>query len=244
VSAIAGTVIRESDAAALAARMAGWIADCIQEKQGRFRIALSGGETPKTLYKTLASNTFRTRIDWQRLDVFWGDERFVPYSDPRSNFAMARDALLCHVPIPPSHIHPMPVDGTPEDAAARYEMLLKELYGSATLDSAQPLFDLVLLGLGSDGHTASLLPGQPVLDEKEKWVAAVEAGREEPRLTLTYPVLENNARIAFLVTGKDKADAVKHARASDITLPAGRLRPSGAVLWFLDGDAADLSAAP
>jgi 6-phosphogluconolactonase len=132
----------------------------------------------------------------------------------------------------------MPVDGTPADAAERYETQLKRVYGADEIDPARPLFEIVFLGLGSDGHTASLLPGQPVLEERKHWVAAVSEGRSEPRITLTYPAIESSNRIAFLVTGADKASAVRATRAGDQNLPAARIRPRGEILWFLDRAAA------
>jgi 6-phosphogluconolactonase len=128
----------------------------------------------------------------------------------------------------------MPTDGTPVDAAERYETQLKRIYGADKFDPARPLFEIVFLGLGSDGHTASLLPGQPVLDEREHWVAAVTEGRSEPRITLTYPAIESSSTIAFLVTGADKASAVSATRRGDQNLPAARINPRGEILWFLD----------
>jgi len=178
------------------------------------------------------------RIPWQRLEVFWGDERFVPHDDPASNYRMAKETLLAHAPIPAGNIHPVPVNGIPREAAARYEMLLKRVYDAERLDPARPLFHIMLLGLGADGHTASLIPGQPVLDERERWVGAVAEGRPEARITLTYPAIESSAAIGFLVTGAEKAKAVRLARAGDGSIPAGRIRTSGEVIWFLDRAAA------
>jgi len=202
-------------------------------------LALSGGSTPRALYTLLGSEY---RIDWSRVESFWGDERFVPYDDPNSNFRMARETLLSKIDIPPTNIHPIPTDGEPADAARRYEALLKNIYGSERLEPARPLFDVVLLGLGSDGHTASLLPGEPILEEREHWVAPVTHGRAEPRITLTYPAIESSAAIAFLVTGSDKAQAVREARAGNISLPAARIRAQGEVIWFLDSAAASDSS--
>jgi 6-phosphogluconolactonase len=147
---------------------------------------------------------------------------------------MAREALLDR--IAPRGLFVIPTDGTPESAAARYEEILRQQYGASLLDPEVPLFDLTLLGLGSDGHTASLIPGQPVLREREHWVAAVPEGRDEPRITLTYPALESSRLILFLVAGADKAQAVKRARAGE--LPAGALKPQGDVLWLMDRAAA------
>jgi 6-phosphogluconolactonase len=153
-----------------------------------------------------------------------------------------KETLLSNVPVPPGHIHPIPTDVSPEDAARRYEALLRTSYGADRFDPTRPLFDLMVLGLGSDGHTCSLLPGQPVLAEREHWVAAVAAGRAEPRITLTYPAIESSHTIAFLAVGAEKAAAVKAVRAGDTNLPAARIVPHGDVIWFLDRDAAGESA--
>lgn len=232
---IRGDAVVAPDSASLAACAAEWLTARIAAKKGVFRLVLSGGSTPRALYTQLGA---QSQIDWARIELFWGDERFVPYDDPESNFRMARETLLSNIAIPPANIHPMPIDGDPAETAHRYEVLLKNIYGRETLES-RPLFDVVLLGLGSDGHTASLLPGEPVLEEREKWVAAVTHGRAEPRITLTYPAIESSAAIAFLVTGADKAQTVRAARAGDVRLPAARINPQGKVVWFLDSAAAD-----
>ncbi len=234
----AGRIVVCADAHALAHQAAEWFAATVEQSRGVFRLALSGGSTPVELCRLLATDPWRTELPWPRMQVFWGDERFVAHDDPQSNFRMARETLLSRVTIPDANIHPVPFEGTPDDAAASYETTLQALYGGTELDPSRPLFDLTLLGLGNDGHTASLLPGEPVLAERSRWVAAVAHGRPEPRITLTYPALESSRTIAFLVTGKDKAAAVRRARAGDATIPAGRLRPRGETVWFLDPDAA------
>jgi 6-phosphogluconolactonase len=236
---IRGKAIIAPDSTSLASQAAEWLAARIATKIGTFRLVLAGGSTPRGLYELLGSEPWRTRIDWARVELFWGDERFVPHDDPESNFRMARETLLSWIAIPPANIHPIPTDGDPADAAQRYEALLKGIYGGETFDPSRPLFDVVLLGLGSDGHTASLLPGEPVLEEHEKWVAAVTHGRAEPRITLTYSAIESSAAIAFLVTGQDKAQTVRAARAGDSSLPAARIRPRGEIVWFLDSADAD-----
>ncbi|MFZ2066648.1 MAG: 6-phosphogluconolactonase [Xanthobacteraceae bacterium] len=227
-----------SDPLALARYVAEWMTAAALAANGSFRVSLSGGSTPKTLYGLLASDEFKGRFPWPRVSWYWGDERFVPYDHPDSNYRMTREAMLDKVPVPPENIHPVPVDGTPESAALRYEQILRRTYGAATLDPARPLFDLTLLGLGPDGHTASLLPGEPVLEERTRWVEAVSHGRPEIRLTMTYPVIDSSRRVAFLVTGREKAAILRTIRAGGSQVPAARVRPVGELFWFVDRAAA------
>jgi 6-phosphogluconolactonase len=226
------------DPLALAYHVAEWMTQAAMAARGPFRVSLSGGSTPKTLYGLLASDEFRNRFPWQLVSWYWGDERFVPYDDPESNFRMTREAMLAKVPVPPENIHPIPTDGTPEDSARRYERTLQKAYGAATLDPHRPLFDIMLLGLGPDGHTASLLPGGPALDERKRWVAVVAHGRPEVRITMTYPALESSRRVAFLVAGKEKAAIFSAIRKGGSHVPAARVRPVGELLWFVDRAAA------
>jgi 6-phosphogluconolactonase len=159
----------------------------------------------------------------------------VPKDDKDSNFRMVNEAMLSRVEVPDGHVHAFDTDApTPEEAAADYERRLKRFYGADTIDPVRPLFDVTLLGLGPDGHTASLIPGQPVLDEREKWAAAVTEGRPEARLTLTYPVIASSRAIAFLVTGSDKAAMLAHVRSGAEDVPAGRLRSRAEAHWFVD----------
>jgi 6-phosphogluconolactonase len=222
------------DPAALAAHVAEWMTDAALTADAPCRISLSGGSTPKALYTLLASGRFRNRFPWQRVHWYWGDERFVPYDHPESNYRMTRETMLSKAPVPPENVHPIPTDGDPDDAARRYERMLQQAYGAATLDPARPLFDITLLGLGADGHTASLLPGEPVLEERESWVAAVAHGRPEIRITMTYPAIESSRRVAFLVAGKEKAEIFSAIRAGDSEVPAARVRPVGELFWFVD----------
>lgn len=225
----------------VAVAVAEWIANRIAETTDVFRMALSGGNTPRLLYQRLASPEYRNRIEWRRVELFWGDERFVPHNDPRSNYRMARETLLAHAPVLIDHIHPIPTEGDPDIAARKYEGVLKGIYGADSLSQSRPLFDLVLLGLGDDGHTASLFPGSPALDEHTHWVLAVE-GKDEPRITLTYPALQSAGAVVFVADGADKADAVARVRSGDKTLPAARLKARGEVLWFIDRAAASALA--
>jgi 6-phosphogluconolactonase len=226
------------DPLALAHHVAEWMTTAALASKGPFRVSLSGGSTPKTLYGLLASDEFRGRFPWPRVFWYWGDERFVPYDHPESNYRMTREAMLSKAPVPPGNVHPVPADGTPDDAAQRYERMLQEAYGATAFDPARPLFDVTLLGLGPDGHTASLLPGEPVLEERKRWVVAVSHGRPEIRITMTYPAIESSRRVAFLVAGKEKAPILRTIRAGNSQVPAARVRPQGELIWFADKDAA------
>jgi 6-phosphogluconolactonase len=227
-----------ADPPALARRAAEWMTATASATKESFRIALSGGSTPKALYSLLASDEFKDRFPWRRVSWFWGDERFVPYDHPESNYRMTREAMLAKVPVPPENIFPIPTDGDPDDAARRYERTLQEVYGAPTLDPSRPLFDIVLLGMGPDGHTASLLPGDKLLDERKRWVGAVAHGRPEVRITLTYPAIESSRHVAFLMEGKAKAAMFGEIHAGDSQLPAARVRPLGELIWFADRAAA------
>lgn len=225
-----------TDAEALAEAAAGWIVDTLVARPGRLAVSLSGGSTPKLLYAALARPPFRDRMPWDRVHWFWGDERFVPEADPRSNTAMVRSAMLDHVPAPPGNVHPVPTAGvTAEAAAARYEAVLREFHGD---DLADPLFDLVLLGLGTNGHTASIFPGEAVVEERTAWAAAVTPPGEPTRITLTWPPLESTRDAAFMVTGAEKQEVVARVRSGDQSLVASRYRPAGALHWWLDAAAA------
>jgi 6-phosphogluconolactonase len=226
------------NSAALAHHVGEWMTAAAISAKETFRVSLSGGSTPKTLYQLLASDEFRNRFPWQRVSWYFGDERFVPYDSPESNCRMVREAMFTKAPVPSENIHPVPCDGSPEDAAERYERTLQNAYGATILDPARPLFDVTLLGLGPDGHTASLLPGEPVLEERNRWVMAVSHGRPEVRITMTYPVIESSRRVAFLVTGSEKASIFRAIRAGGSQVPAARVQPVGELFWFVDRAAA------
>ena len=206
-------------------------------ERGRFSLALSGGHTPRRLYALLAEGRAGD-LPWDRIHLFWGDERFVPPSDPASNFRMVREALLERIPIPPDNLHPVPVGlGSPGEAAAAYEQELRSFFES----EGEAAFDLALLGLGDEGHTASLFPGSPALAEREAWVAAAEAGpgiTPRSRITLTLRGLSAAKAIWFLVAGAEKAPVVRilidGSESEAARLPAGRVRAAGPVTWFLD----------
>src|ERR1700679_2548511 len=230
-----------ADPPSLARHVAEWMTALALAAPGPFRVSLSGGSTPKALYQLLASGAFVGRFPWPRVHWYWGDERFVPYDHPDSNFRMTREAMLAKAPIPPENIHPVPTDGDPDAAAARYQQTLQSAYGAAVLDPARPLFDITLLGLGPDGHTASLLPGEPVLEERRLWVAAVSHGRPEVRITMTYPAIESSRQTAFLLAGQEKAAIMQTIRGGGSQVPAARFRPVGDLVWFLDQAAAGAS---
>lgn len=228
-----------ADLEALARHVAGWLLAAARAQRGTFAVALSGGATPRRLYEVLAEPAYRDAFPWPRVHLFWGDERFVPHDDAASNYRMVHEALLSQAPIPAANIHAIPTEGlNPNAAAAAYERELKSFYGSDRLDPARPLFDVVLLGLGPDGHTASLFPDSAVLSERHRWVAAVLDARSEARITLTYPTLESSRRTAFLVAGREKRAILARFRAGDDALPAARLRPAGTLLVFADAAAA------
>ena len=222
-----------SDAEALALRVADFVAARVSNASGHFSLSLSGGSTPKRAYELLVHSG--ASLDWQKVHLFWGDERFVPPNHRDSNFRMAREALIDHVPIPAMQVHPIPTGcGSPEEAAALYEATLQSFYGSETLDPERPLFDVTLLGLGEDGHTASLFPGTKVLDERGAWVTSVIGVKPEPRISLTYPALELSRVILFVVAGEKKREILGRVLANDLTLPAARLATRGTIRVFAD----------
>ncbi len=200
--------------------------------RGRFTIALAGGSTPATLYRALALPLFARDIDWSRWHVFWGDERCVPPDHPDSNYGMARRALLDRVPIPPSQVHRMHGEAPPDQAAAHYERTLHDVLGPGGR------LDLVLLGMGDDGHTASLFPNTVALDERDRLVVANWVPHlNDYRLTLTLPAINAARTVAVFVTGASKAKAVRRALAPvarDETPPIAFVAPvDGPTCWFL-----------
>jgi 6-phosphogluconolactonase len=231
-------IVRTADQEALARHVASWLTDKAAASSGRFAIALSGGSTPKRLYEILAEPAQRDRFPWDRTHLFWGDERFVPPDSADSNFNMTRHALLDHVPIPPAQIHRMPTEATPAEAARAYQATLQNYYGREALDMAHPLFDVTLLGLGENGHTASLFPDTASLDGTLSWVAPVTENVPQPRLTLTYPAIACSSVVAFLVAGKSKATVLKRVLAGDRSQPAARITAAGDLIWFVDEAAA------
>jgi 6-phosphogluconolactonase len=217
--------------------------------RGCFSIVLAGGRTPRGLYRLLARR-YRDRFPWRATEVFFGDERCVSPRDPESNYGMARDALLARVPVPRHRVHRLQGELRPaSEAAARYARRIGPL--PSPDDPAHARFDLVLLGVGTDGHTASLFPGARALSERRRPVVAVRRPSQLPdlpRLTLTLPALGSSREVCFLVSGADKAPAVSAVLRStgngDARFPASLVRPRGATVWFLDRSAArDLPSA-
>ena len=229
-------VISVSDAEALAKAAADRILARIAANRGRVAICLTGGSSPRQLYQLLATEGYRSRIPWDRAHWFIGDERFVPADDPLNNMGTARRIFLdSHAPA--SNIHPIPTHtANPQQTARRYENELKSFYRAAELDSARPLFDVVLMGVGPDGHTASLFPGYPAMEETERWVVGVPQAHVEPfvpRVTLTLPALNSCREMLFEISGADKRAILTRVLAGE-NLPANRAHSMGETVWLVD----------
>jgi len=227
-----------SDIRSLTERVAQNIMNSINQtnRSGQYFLALAGGKTPRALYQLLAKD-YADKIAWTNVQLFWGDERYVSTGDARSNFRMVQETLLRDLPIPSNQIHPMPTNyQDPNDAAHAYEITLRKYF-----HSIWPRFNLTILGLGDDGHTASIFPGS-VSSEDKKWVVATQA-RTEPkqRLTLTLPALSNSERVFFIVTGSEKANALARTLSNDIEVQdcpaAGVYQKSASVIFWTDKDA-------
>ena len=200
-------------------------------QQDRFTVALSGGSTPKILYQLLADpdEPFRARVPWSKTHFYWSDERHVPPDHPDSNYRMAHEAMLSHVPVPESNVHRVSGENpSAQEAADEYEQILV------------PRLDLILLGLGTDGHTASIFPGSDLLHETKRLVAAPWVEKLNTyRITMTLPLLNNGASIVFLVSGREKAEIVKEVLEGPKKYPAQFVQPTnGELIWMLDKDAA------
>ncbi|HEU5409485.1 MAG TPA: 6-phosphogluconolactonase [Candidatus Acidoferrales bacterium] len=210
--------------------------------RGKCLIALSGGRTPERAFKIWAAE-YREKMPWDKTHFFFGDERFVPESDEKSNYRMAFRALFENAPVPPENIHPIVTNfATADDAARAYEKVLREY-----IPDSGPSFDVLFLGLGVEGHTASLFPESPALREEKRWAMGVRVPAEPPvRITLTFPVLRRARQTFFLVAGEDKTEIVAKLRRGApeeiANLPVAMLKPEGEVIWFLDKAADGLSA--
>ena len=209
-----------------------------QETQGRFSVALAGGRTPKRLYELLASEPFSNRADWSRVYLFFGDERCVPPDHPDSNYAMVHRALLSRVPIPTTNVFRILGETDPIEGAREYEARLRKFFAQLT----RPRFDLVLLGMGGDGHTASLFPESNILQETSRLVVPTKSPQGQSRITLTLGALNNAARVVFLVTGEEKAATISkilQRQPSSRRLPATLIKPTdGTLEWYVDRKAA------
>lgn len=231
------------DAGQLSRELADWIGSYIGEvltKRDRFTFVLSGGSTPKQLYALLAESPYKESIAWDRVHFFWGDERAVPFEDSRNNARMCYEELLNKVPVLAKNIHVMRTDITPEESSAEYEKTLKTYF-----QESETTFDLVLLGMGDDGHTLSLFPGTEVIHEKEKWVTSFFLPAQDMyRITLTAPVVNHSAAVVFLAAGSGKAETLKHVLEGEKNLdlyPSQIIDPTkGQLLWFVDEAAAAL----
>jgi 6-phosphogluconolactonase len=233
-------IIAVADPAALAKAAAERLMAQIVANDGeRIAICLTGGSSPKQLYELLGTEPYRSQIPWQRVHWFIGDERFVAANDPLNNMAMARRAFLNRC-APLVNIHPVATDAaSPDEAARRYEADLKAFYGADRLEPGRPLFDLVLMGVGPDGHTASLFPGSPALAERERWVVGVQHAAVAPRVarvTLTLPVLASCREMLFEVSGADKRAILTRVLAGE-DLPAARAHSLGQTVWLVDAAA-------
>ena len=231
------------DAESLAREAAMHFIECANEataEHDRFAVALAGGSTPKALYKTLATVELAPRVQWEKVHVFWGDERCVAPNNEDSNYRMAFDVMLRHLPIPVKQIYRMEGELEPKDAAKTYDARLKNFFGQKP-----PRFDLILLGLGDDGHTASLFPGTKALTETKLWVMANYVRKFSAwRLTMTARLINQAANVTFLVSGKGKEEALRRVLASRYTpdeIPAQMIRPDrGQLRWLVDRSAATL----
>ncbi len=229
-------IIAVADPAALAKAAADRIIAGIAVNPGRVAICLTGGSSPKQLYQLLATEAYRSRIPWDRVHWFIGDERFVPAGDPLNNMGIARHIFLDRL-APAENIHPIPTDvGSPDEAAQRYERDLKSFYGADRLDSAWPLFAAVLMGVGPDGHTASLFPSYPATQETERWVVGVPQAHVEPfvpRVTLTFPALGSCREMLFEMAGPEKRAILTRLLAGE-NLPANCAHSIGETIWLVD----------
>lgn len=235
-------IIIEASAADIASKGADIWRRSAQESMGlggQFALAISGGSTPRRMHRLLSQEPYFSQLPWDKTHIFWVDERCLPVTHPDSNFGTAKKDFLDRVPMVPGQIHPMPGWIPPEQGAVIYEKELKAFFQRN--ENAVPCLNLIFLGMGSDGHTASLFPGQASLEEKEKWVVSVKGGIPcVDRLTMTYPVLNLAKRIVFLASGKDKAKVLKTVlEDTKAQLPAQKVRPStGNLTWLVDREAA------
>ena len=237
-------IIIKDSPASLAREAAGIFTAIARESvthREHFSVAISGGSTPRGMHQMLANDPYLSEMPWDKTHIFWVDERCVPENNPASNYGAAKRDFIDRVPVPKVNIHPMPGRVSPEDGAIRYQRELMDFFHSGA--DRFPVFDLIFLGIGTDGHTASLFPGQRALEEKKKLIVVVKGGNPDVnRLTMTYPVLNLARRIIFMVSGKEKAAILKAVLDDDgVALPAKKIRPpNGKLIWLLDQEATSL----
>ncbi len=237
-------VIIEDNALTWANTAAGLFAERARDaaiRKGLFTVALSGGSTPRPMHRRLAEEPFFSNIPWDKTHIFWVDERCVPENDPASNYGAARKDFIDRLPIPKTHIHPMPVNMPPEKGASCYQREMMDFFGTGP--DKTPIFDLILLGIGTDGHTASLFPGHRALHEGKKLISAVKGGMPNVnRLSMTYPILNQAEEIVILAFGTEKAVIIEALlEKKQRGLPALEIQPkSGKLIWLLDRKAAGL----
>ncbi|MGM4887142.1 6-phosphogluconolactonase [Tardiphaga sp. 20_F10_N6_6] len=229
-------IVVVEDAVALAEAAADRLIERIEANPGRIAICMTGGSSPKRLYELLATEPYRSEIPWDRVHWFIGDDRFVPSGDPLNNMSMARTAFL-DTCAPLANVHPIKTDAAnPDEAAALYTRELQLFYGADKLDKAKPLFDLVLLGVGPDGHVASLFPSYPAIEIKDRWVVGVPEAHVKPfvpRVSLTLPALASCREMLFLMSGEDKRAILTRVLKGE-DLPANRARSDGETVWLCD----------
>lgn len=220
------------------------LAEKYVKERGYFTLALSGGSTPRTLYGYLAQEPYSGKMPWRNTHLFWGDERYVSPDHPDSNFLMASQTLIEQVPIPPENVHRIPTEtDSPESSAKEYEAALRQelhVFDSLSAEQGVPVFDVILLGMGKDGHTASLFPDSPVLDEKKRWVAAAPVPKMNPpvrRITLTFPVINAAKHAIFLIAGAEKQPVMQaildDPEQAKALYPTARVEPGGKLLWLV-----------
>ena len=236
-------IIRDTpvQAAAAAANLfAGRARECVSEK-GFFTVAISGGFTPRPVHRMLSKEPHLREVPWNKTHIFWVDERWVPENDPQSNYGAAKEDILGRVDIPREQIYPMLDRGSPGEWALKYQRKIIDFF--QVKEREHPIFDLIVLGIGTDGHTASLFPGQEALSDNDRIIIATRGGNPcVDRITMTFSLLNRAAHLVFLASGKGKATVVNNIlRGRKLGLPASRIHPmNGSLAWILDKDAASL----
>ncbi|MBP7792117.1 MAG: 6-phosphogluconolactonase [Candidatus Goldbacteria bacterium] len=222
-----------------------YMADRTIKTQGFFIMALSGGNSPRLIYSMLAEKKFNKKIDWSKVIFFWGDDRYIPHINSESNYRMAYDTLISRIDVPQENVFRIPTEvSPPEEAALLYETIMKKVFiklNAIDIDKKLPVFDMIILGVGRDGHTASLFPGHRAVNEQKRWVTHVKAHARvtlHDRITITLPVINNAKNVMFIISGEGKGkiirDIVEEKRAGK-AYPASMIKPhDGQSVWFID----------